>query len=215
MVQTNGINAAVAYTNAVQTYTAAQGTTITQLTDAATIAIDLSASNAYEIQLGGNRTLGVPTGLVAGALRMGEITIYQDSTGSRTLAYAWPYQFPGGVAPILSTGKFVKDQLYYNIQKYGTSTVTITIAAPGVLTWTAHPLKSGDILQLTTTSALPTGLSANTTYWVNVVDANTFNLSSSLANLQAGTYITTSGSQSGVHTATTIEIIITSNLANA
>jgi len=198
--------------NTANIWTKAQGTILTQLTDAATIAIDLSASNAYEVQLGGNRTLGVPTGL-ANAVRTGTINILQDGTGSRTIAFAWPYQFVGGTAPTLSTGKYVFDQLNYILNHYLTSIVTMTIAAPGVITWAAHGLKSRNILQLTTTGALPTGLSTNTTYWANVVNANTLNLSSSLANLQAGIFITTSGSQSGVHTATSISIGITANLA--
>ena len=80
-------------------------------------------------------------------------------------------------------------------------TFTITIAAPGVVTLTAHGLATGDSLYLTTTGALPTGLTANTRYWVVKVDADTFSLATTLANALAGTKITTSGSQSGVHTA--------------
>ncbi|MBU2062330.1 MAG: tail fiber protein [Bacteroidetes bacterium] len=80
-------------------------------------------------------------------------------------------------------------------------TVTITIAAPGVVTLTAHGLATGDSLYLTTTGALPTGLTANTRYWVVKVNADTFSLATTLANALAGTKITTSGSQSGVHTA--------------
>lgn len=79
--------------------------------------------------------------------------------------------------------------------------VTITIAAPGVVTLTAHGLATGDSLYLTTTGALPTGLTANTRYWVVKVNADTFSLATSLANALAGTKITTSGTQSGVHTA--------------
>jgi hypothetical protein len=81
-----------------------------------------------------------------------------------------------------------------------TATVTITIATPGVVSLTAHGLLTGAKIILTTTGALPTGLSANTTYWVIRVDANTFQLATSLANAIAGTAITTSGTQSGVHT---------------
>ena len=82
-----------------------------------------------------------------------------------------------------------------------TSTVTMTIAAPGVVTWTSHGLRTGMHIQLTTTGSLPTGLSPATTYWITVIDANTFKLSTSLANLIANTFITTSGTQSGTHTA--------------
>lgn len=81
---------------------------------------------------------------------------------------------------------------------YGT--VTMTIASPCVVTLAAHGLQTGDSIYLTTSGALPTGLSINTRYWVVKVDANTFNLASSLANALAGTKINTSGTQSGTHT---------------
>lgn len=80
-------------------------------------------------------------------------------------------------------------------------TATITIAAPGVVTLTAHGLATGQIVYFTTTGALPTGLVATTgRYWVISLTANTFNLATSLANAIAGTTITTSGTQSGTHT---------------
>lgn len=77
---------------------------------------------------------------------------------------------------------------------------TVTIAAPAVVTLSAHGLITGDQVYLTTTGSLPTGLTANTLYYVVKVDANTFNLSTSRANAYAGTKITTTGTQSGVHT---------------
>lgn len=202
-----------AYTGTAQTYSAAQRGAFSTLTDAGTVAIDLSLANNYNLTLGGNRTLGVPTNPVAG--QTGVISVRQDITGTRTLAYTWPYMFPGGTAPVLSTGKLVLDQLYYCVNSYSTSTVTVTIAAPGVMTWTAHGLVSGQRIQLATTGALPTGLAAATTYWITVIDANTFNLSTSLANAQAATFITTTGSQSGVQTATNFSITISNNLGIA
>jgi hypothetical protein len=59
---------------------------------------------------------------------------------------------------------------------------------------------TGDCISLTTTGALPTGLSANTNYFVIYNDANTFWLATTYANAIAGTKIDTSGSQSGDHT---------------
>lgn len=183
------------------------------LTDAATVAVNLATSTNFNLTLGGNRTLGTPTNPVPG--QSGVITVRQDITGSRTLAYAWPYMFVGGAAPTLSTGKLVMDQLNYMVNSYSTSTVTVTIATPAVMTWTAHGLNSGQRIQLTTTGALPTGLTASTTYLVTVIDANTFNLSTSLANAQAATFIATSGSQSGTHTAVNFGITLTLNPAIA
>lgn len=203
----------VAVLGTAQSFTKAQRGAFSTLTDASTVAIDLSLANNYNLTLGGNRTLGVPTNPVAG--QTGAISVRQDITGSRTLVYAWPYMFPGGAAPTLSTGKLVLDQLYYIVNSYSTATVTVTIATPAVMTWTAHGLVSGQRIQLATTGALPTGLVAATTYWITVIDANTFNLSSSLANAQTATFIATSGSQSGVQTATNLSITIANNLAIA
>lgn len=75
--------------------------------------------------------------------------------------------------------------------------VTISIAAPGVVTWNSHGLAEGTPIKLSTTGALPTGLTAGTIYYVKYVNANTFNL----AATPGGTAITTTGSQSGTHTA--------------
>jgi len=82
------------------------------------------------------------------------------------------------------------------------SVVTMTIAAPGVVTWAAHGLPEGVTIAFTSTGALPTGLVASTVYYVKYIDANTFQL----AATAGGAAITTSGTQSGVHTATSIPI---------
>lgn len=189
--------AAIASTN---TFTAAQRGSITTLTDGATITPDFSVANMFRVQLGGNRTLATPTNLVEG--QSGSIDIYQDNTGSRTLAYEWAWDFIGGVAPTLSTNARARDKLVYQVDVAKSSTVTITIASPGVVSWTAHGLLAGSQVRLTTTGALPTGLAANTTYYVIPVDANSFQLSAT----QSGTAINTSGSQSGTHTMTATSI---------
>jgi len=81
---------------------------------------------------------------------------------------------------------------------YVASTVTISIAAPGVVTWTGHGLSVNDTIRFTTTGALPTGLAINTTYYVKtVLSANTFTVSTSAG----GAAVTTSGTQSGTQTA--------------
>jgi hypothetical protein len=83
-----------------------------------------------------------------------------------------------------------------------TATVTITIATPGVVTWSSHNLSTGTPVVFTTTGALPTGITAGTTYYVIAVDASTFQIATTLANALAGTAVNTSGSQSGTHTGT-------------
>ena len=196
-----------------QSFTAAQRGAFSSLTDGATITADLSLANQFRVTLGGNRTLGVPTNIVEG--QQGVIVIRQDSTGSRTLAYAWTFEWAGGTAGTLSTPGCSRDQLVYSVEKYATATVTITIATPGVVSWVAHGLENGQRIQLTTTGALPTGLTASTTYFVAGKGTDDFKLATSLANAAAGTYIATSGSQSGVHTMVAASISLALNKAYA
>ena len=128
----------------------------------------------------------------------------------------WPVvttQVPGTVtndaAPQGNLGEYVQSSC---TSPTNTATVTITIASPGVVTWTGHGFQySTDRTRqdacpvvLTTTGALPTGLTAGTTYYVvpSSITANTFTLATSVANALAGTAINTSGSQSGTQTGT-------------
>jgi hypothetical protein len=187
-----------------QTWSGSQRGSVTTLTDAATVALDLSTGNNFVVQLGGNRTLGAPTNVVAN--QSGTITVLQDKTGSRTLAYAWPYVWVNATAGTLSTAGATEDQLVYEVCSYNSATVTITIATPGVVTMNSHGFFHGQRIQITTSGALPTGLTASTTYFVETIDANSFYLCTSLADVAAGTRIATSGSQSGTHTLTGMTI---------
>ena len=89
------------------------GTTVA-LTDAATVATDLSLANYYTLTLGGNRTLGAPTNQTAG--QSGVIVITQDGTGSRTLAYNSVWKFPNGTVPTLTTTANAVDVLAYYVE---------------------------------------------------------------------------------------------------
>jgi len=77
-------------------------------------------------------------------------------------------------------------------------TVTITIASPGVLTASNHGLVAGDKIHLTTTGGLPSGLAADTDYYVLSTDLTTHTFKISL--VPGGTAVVTTGSQSGTHT---------------
>lgn len=75
--------------------------------------------------------------------------------------------------------------------------VTMTIASPAVVTWTAHGRSNGDIVTFATTGALPTGLTAGTPYYIISAATDTFEV----AATSGGTAINTSGTQSGSHSA--------------
>jgi hypothetical protein len=89
--------------------------------------------------------------------------------------------------------------LYYWDASFGLApaSFTVTIASPAVVTSTVSLMDKSPVI-LTNTgypSALPTGLSVGTTYYVKGTGGTTFNLSLT----PGGAAINTSGSQSGTH----------------
>jgi microcystin-dependent protein len=144
----------------------------------------------------------------AAALDFGDgFTVTESPAGEANVTYAG---VPAGVmAPyaglsvpsgwLLCDGSSVSRATYaalFAALTRAVGTVTVTIAAPGVFTRSAHGLAVGSAIYLTTTGALPTGLAANTTYYVvSVPTADTFTVSAT----RGGAAITTSGSQSGTH----------------
>jgi hypothetical protein len=78
------------------------------------------------------------------------------------------------------------------------ATVTMTIASPGVVSFTGHGLQPGSGIVFSTTGALPTGVTAGTRYYV--ISAGLSDDTFRFAATQGGSAINTSGSQSGVHT---------------
>lgn len=98
--------------------------------------------------------------------------------------------------------------------------LSVTVDTPGAKTFastavdttadtatiTAHGYTTGLKGQLTTTGGLPAGLSLSTDYFIIVVDANTVQFASSLANALAGTFIdlTTQGTGNDTFTPTAI-----------
>lgn len=92
----------------------------------------------------------------------------------------------------------IDDCIFDTCGKATTSTVTITNATPGVVTWAAHGLANGTPILFTTTGALPTGLTVGTAYFVRNAAANTFELATASG---AASSVATSSAGSGVHTA--------------
>ena len=95
----------------VNTFSATQSGSITALTDAASIAVNLATNNHFSVTLAGNRALANPTNIVAGT--SGSFFITQDGTGSRTLSYGSYYSFVGGTAPTLTTTAAMVDRVDY------------------------------------------------------------------------------------------------------
>lgn len=110
--------------DAQNTYVRTQAATIQTLAYSSTITPDLTIGNDVSITLTGNATLANPSALVPGT--SGHIFIFQDSVGSRTLAYGSYYKFVGGVIPGLSVPPNSLDIIPYTV-------ISITEIACGFL----------------------------------------------------------------------------------
>jgi hypothetical protein len=108
-----------------------------------------------------------------------------------------------GQLALLAAEKSIYDYAFKILLNDGppgnTSTVTISVASPGVVTWAAHGLVAGTPVVFSTTGALPTGLTAGATYYVSATGLTSGAFSVALT--PGGTAIVTTGTQSGVHTA--------------
>lgn len=100
-------NANIVKKNVATGYTAQQYGVEATLTDAATVAWDVSAAQVAKVTLGGNRTFGAPTNQIAGAFY--GLLVTQDGTGSRTGAWNSVFKFPQALAPVLTTTANAKD----------------------------------------------------------------------------------------------------------
>ena len=115
------------------------------------------------------------------------------------------------VASNLNASGFVGQYLYEygaNVASWISQGIAATVftadstVAGGTFTVTAgHKLVTGMALQVSTSSALPTGLSAATTYWAIVLTSTTFQLATTRANALAGTSLTISDDGTGTQTA--------------
>ena len=82
-------------------FTAAAVAPEATLTDASTVTWNALTQSVAKVTLGGNRTIGLASGGVAGAFI--SILVIQDGTGSRTVTWNAAYEFTGNEAPTLTT----------------------------------------------------------------------------------------------------------------
>lgn len=142
------------------------------LTDGATINIDLSLGRKFRIKaLGGNRTLTVSNIPKPGCVFLLEIG--QDGTGTRLIS-VW----------------FTGDSTFATTDvNAGTDIITVGTDIP-----TGTPIK------FSSTGTAPAGLTAGTKYYAIRQSTTTIKVASSLANAQAGTAIDITDQGSGTHT---------------
>ena len=125
-INTSTVSATVLNNDGTATFSGPVIGTVTTLTDATSIALDLSQGNNFYIQLtsatGSNRTLENPSNETVG--QCGAIYVIQAvSTGNKTMSFSDAYRFKDGIAPTITTSINSVDLLVYNVRS--TSVVDI------------------------------------------------------------------------------------------
>ena len=125
-INTSTVSATVLNNDGTATFSGPVIGTVTTLTDATSIALDLSQGNNFYIQLtsatGSNRTLENPSNETVG--QCGAIYVIQAvSTGNKTMSFGDAYRFKDGIAPTITTSINSVDLLVYNVRS--TSVVDI------------------------------------------------------------------------------------------
>ena len=82
-------------------FTAAAVAPEATLSDASTVTWNALTQSVAKVTLGGNRTIGLASGGIAGAFI--SILVIQDGTGSRTVTWNAAYEFTANTAPTLTT----------------------------------------------------------------------------------------------------------------
>lgn len=178
-----------------------------------------SSASAGALTIAAKNYLGTDpsvTSVARSALRNGTLAI--GFYNRRAISAPLSFTISSGTKLDFSTA--AKDLYFYEIDSNGAGTMkigaatnlvdetvlqtavhesftgTVTIASPGVWTTATHGLSNGAAVSITTTGALPTGLTAGTTYYLVSTGGTSF----SLAATPGGSAINTTGTQSGVHT---------------
>ncbi len=119
--------------SAVNVWTKNQSSSPVALTDAATVALDASLSNVFELTatsgVGATRKIGNATNQTSGMVLI--IWFYQDSSGSRALTWDTTYKSAGGGGiPAASTAANAVDM--YTLTYSGTKSIWLVVQNKGV-----------------------------------------------------------------------------------
>ena len=90
-----------------QTFGKGTGSTVVSTSPAASVSPNMTSGNVHRIILNQNISLTAPTAPRSGQTLV--LMLIQDGTGSRTATFSSVYNFPGGVAPTLSTAAGARD----------------------------------------------------------------------------------------------------------
>lgn len=149
----------------------------------------------------------------------GRVVIYPLTGSSWYAQVLGPGQYKGTATNDSAQAGFIGEVITSGVcaGTASTATVTITIAAPGVFTDTAHGITGACPVVFTNSGGgLPTGITSGTTYWISPssVTTNTYSVSTTVANALAGTLITTTGTSTGTQTRTSGSTLSTGAATN-
>ena len=163
---------------------------------------EASASVDYDslVEIGGAMNINQAAltgrrGLVSTAVMN---ALLQDS---RIISGDYHGQLQGGTAlrRLVNIAGFETIDEYPDMPGNSAASGTFTAATTDICTKTAHGLLTGNKVRVSSTTTLPAGLAAATTYYVIKIDADTFKLATSAANAAAGTAIDITDTGTGVH----------------
>jgi len=119
-VNTSTVSATVLNTDGTATFSGPVIGTVTTLTDAASVALNLAQGNNFYIQMtsavGSSRVLENPSNAVIG--QCGSIYIIQSVSGAatKTISFGDAYRFKAGVAPTITQTTSAVDLMVYNVR---------------------------------------------------------------------------------------------------
>lgn len=180
--------------NATTTFAGTDGKTLT-ISNSGT----LSGGDAWTLSIAASKSLTVSNTLTLTGTDSSSIAFGAGGTIG-AVGYATTGQIPGTATNDSATAGKIGE--FVEAVSGASGTVTITIASPAVITFVGHSFTGIAAVVFSTTGALPTGITAGTTYYTlaGTVAGSPFNIATSTTNALAGTAINTSGSQSGVQT---------------
>jgi len=198
-----GVNASVSYSNTIKTFTFNQDSNKPAKMAFGDIILGETITSPNTITIKSPTSLGssyiqtLPTGNPA-STKLLQI----DSSGAQSYADVdgSTLQNSSGTLSVKDNGitlpKISARTVQSDRDKYtGQTSVTITIASPGVVTKTSHGYSNNDEIVFTTDGSLPTGITKGTAYYVKNATTNTFEISTTAG----GSSVNTSGAQSGTH----------------
>lgn len=119
-INTSTVSATVLNTDGTATFSGPVIGTVTTLTDAASVALNLAQGNNFYVQMtsavGSSRVLENPSNAVIG--QCGSIYIIQSVSGTatKTISFGDAYRFKAGVAPTITQTTSAVDLMVYNVR---------------------------------------------------------------------------------------------------